>query len=123
MGTGTRKDNYTFYEGYEGEPEVIVSLPTASYHFWDGYFEDIFGDPDLSGKGWTGFTRDYNEMTNAFDDDCTQCTIMPDEYLADMEQYAGKMFTYQETKMVYEQLVSILKEAVESQLCVMVRVF
>lgn len=62
MDTGKRKDDYRFYEGYEGEKEVIISLPDIVYHIWDGFFEDIFGNPKTTDDGWIGFTRDYNEF-------------------------------------------------------------
>ena len=42
----------TFYDDYEGEGEIMLSRSsstnTESIHIWDGYFEDIFGNPCLS---------------------------------------------------------------------------
>lgn len=122
MGIGAHRDDYTFYKGYEGEPEVIISLPNISYHFWDGYFEDIFGDPIFEEKGWTGFTRDYNEFINAFDDACIECAVMPDEYLRDLERYIGKSFSFVETDKALDRLISLMKEAQEAKECVLVRV-
>ena len=43
MDIGKHKDDYKYYEGYEGEKEIVISLPDIVYHFWDGYFEDILG--------------------------------------------------------------------------------
>ena len=70
MDIGKRKDDYVFYEGYEGEKEIIISLPDIAYHIWDGYFDDIFGNPQSTENGWIGFTRDYNEFINAFEEEC-----------------------------------------------------
>lgn len=62
MDTGKLND-YTYYFGYEGEPEFVLSSGDESIHIWDGYINDIFGDPIMDGKGWKGLTRDFNEMT------------------------------------------------------------
>lgn len=65
MGIGKIIDNDTFYEGYEGEPQIVLSLADMEVlHIWEGYFEDIYGAPALDGKGWNGFTRDYAYFAN-----------------------------------------------------------
>ncbi len=122
MDTGKHRDNYTFYEGYEGEREIILSLSDVSYHIWDGYFEDIFGNPIVEEDGWNGFTRDYNEFVNTFDDECVECAIMPEEYLRDIKLYVGQTFSYKETQEMLDLLQGILTEAIESQECLFVRI-
>ena len=43
MDIGNQNDNYTFYDGYEGEPEITLSIDgVMSIHLWEGYFDDIF---------------------------------------------------------------------------------
>lgn len=122
MDIGKHREDYTFYEGYEGEEEIIVSLPNASYHFWEGYFDDIFGDPEFSETGWKGFTRDYNELVNAFDDSCIECAVMPEEYLADLMLCKEKKFSYKKTTDVLNCLIAIMNEAEKAQTCILVRV-
>lgn len=122
MDTGKRKDDYKFYEGYEGEKEVIISLPDIVYHIWDGYFEDIFGNPQTTDGGWTGFTRDYNEFINAFEDECIECAVEPEEYLGDLVLYQGQSFSYNETVDVLNCLITIMTTSKEKQMCVLVRV-
>ena len=122
MDTGKRKDDYKFYEGYEGEIEVIISMPDIAYHFWDGYFEDIFSNPQTTDEGWSGFTRDYNEFINAFEDDCIECAIEPEEYLRDLMLYQEQSFSYNETVDVLDCLITIMTTAKEKQICVFVRV-
>lgn len=56
--------NNKFYEGYEGEPLIILAIEDKIY-IWDGYFEYIFGNPSLK-VDWKGFTRDYNQQEGAF---------------------------------------------------------
>ena len=122
MDIGKHKDDYKFYEGYEGEKEIIISLPGIVYHFWDGYFEDIFGNPQSTENGWIGFTRDYNEFINAFEDECIECAIEPEEYLKDLMLYQNQSFSYNETADVLNCLITIMTMAKEKQICVLVRV-
>lgn len=122
MDTGKRKDDYRFYEGYEGEREVVISLLDITYHFWDGYFEDIFGNPKTTDSGWIGFTRDYNEFINAFEDDCIECAVEPEEYLSDLILYQGQKFSYSETTDVLNCLITIMTTLKEKQMCAFVRV-
>lgn len=122
MDTGKRKDDYEFYEGYEGEKEVIISLPDIVYHIWDGYFEDIFGNPQTTDEGWIGFTRDYNEFINAFEDDCIECAVEPEEYLRDLLLYQGQTFSYNETVDVFKCLIALMTKAKELRICVLVKV-
>ena len=122
MDTGKRKDDYRFYEGYEGEKEVIISLPDIVYHIWDGFFEDIFGSPKTTDDGWIGFTRDYNEFINAFEDDCIECAIDPEEYLRDLILYQNQSFSYNETVDVLDCLIALMSRSKELQICVLVKV-
>lgn len=55
--------NCTFHKGYEGEPEIILTLPSSdAIHIWKGYFDDIYDTPLLDRNEWNGFTRDYHQM-------------------------------------------------------------
>lgn len=112
MGTG-KIDNYKFYDGYEGEPEVelFANVETMEVlHIWDGFFMDIFGEPTLDGKGWTGFTRDYNQCEGAFDDGKGVITNLQ-EYIDDLKLYANRKFDYEDTKDVYDLLCRWFDEA------------
>ena len=66
MDTGKTIDNFKFYEGFEGEPEIVIKAENSDMqilHIWDGYFDDILREPKLDGNGWQGFTRDYHQGT------------------------------------------------------------
>lgn len=108
MDTGKLND-YTYYEGYEGEPEFILSAGDESIHIWDGYINDIFGTPVMDGKGWKGLTRDFNEMIGPFDSD-EPCLINVNEYLDDAIRYRDRMMDYEETPHVLEALINWLNE-------------
>ncbi len=122
MDIGKRNDDYKYYEGYDGEKEIIISLPDIAYHFWDGYFEDIFGNPHSTENGWIGFTRDYNEFINAFEDECIECAVEAEEYLKDLTLYQNQSFSYNETTDVLNCLITIMTTAKEKHTCVLVRV-
>ena len=108
MDTGKLND-YTYYEGYEGEPEFILSDGDEYIHIWDGYIHDIFGTPVMDGKGWKGLTRDFNEMIGPFDSD-EPCLIDVNEYLDDAIKYRDRMMDYEETPNVLEALINWLNE-------------
>ena len=113
MGIG-KIDNYKFYEGYEDEPEVELSTnkeTMETLHIWDGFFMDIFGEPSLDGKGWHGFTRDYNQCEGAFDDDGEAVISNLQEYIDDLKIYENRKFRFEETKEVYGLICSWLTEA------------
>ena len=104
MDTGEHND-YSYYEGYEGEPEFILSAGNESIHIWDGYISDIFGDPIMDGKGWKGLTRDFNEMTGPFSGETAPCKINVKEYLDDAETYKGCETSYEESVRVLDSLI------------------
>lgn len=116
MDTGKIIDNYDFYEGFEDEPEIVFKSDDPNMpilHIWDGYFDDILREPNLDGKGWTGFTRDYHQCEGAFDDNGNETSITNIlEYLSDLELYKNRSFDYGETKSVYELICSWLKTAI-----------
>ena len=122
MDIGNLRNNHCFYEGYEGEPEIILTLAEAmefNIHLWDGYFEDIFGEPVLDGNGWKGFTRDMHQMEGIFGDNETSIVIEASEYLADARTYRGKSFRYAESSAALALIIDFLRYAVENKLTVM----
>lgn len=113
MGIG-KIDNDKFYEGFEGEGEIeflVNDENMETLHIWEGYFSDIFGKPALDGKGWHGFTRDYNQCEGAFDDHGEDVITDLQEYINDMKIYKNRKFKFEETKEVYELIYSWLIEA------------
>lgn len=125
MDIGKISGNYTFYDGYEGEPQITIAIKddeNIHIHLWDGYFEDIFGNPSLDGNGWTGFTKDYNQLEGAFAEkaDCEE--IKPNEYLEDILQYKEKTFDYEETAAVVDLICELLQYAIDNEKSVIVTV-
>ena len=122
MDGGKLKVDNTYYEGYEGEKEIVITFLETEYHFWEGYFEDIFGAPVLSDTGWHGLTKDYNELDNAFDDETIECAVPAEEYLDDLRLYRNRSFEYEETADVLQTLVHIFEKAEKMKDYILVRV-
>ena len=121
-----KTDNYTFFEGYEDEPEIELSSNNQdmeTLHIWDGFFWDLFGDPSLDGKGWNGFTRDYNQCEGAFGDDSEAVISDIDEYINDLKIYENREFKFSNTRDVYNLLLSWLNKAKATGSTVTVTVF
>ena len=121
-----KTDNYTFYEGYEDEPKIELSSNNQdmeTLHIWDGFFWDLFGDPSLDGKGWNGFTRDYNQFEGAFGDDSEAVISDIDEYINDLKIYENREFKFSNTRDVYNLLLSWLNKAKATGSTVTVTVF
>ena len=114
-----------YYEGFEGEEQVTLRLetdPSCSIQIWIGYFDDILRNPDLSGNGWTGFTRDYHQTENAFAPSAGEASVEPAEYLTDLLQYEHQPFDAVETGQVLDLIIRFLKHAMHEKTRVIVSV-
>ena len=118
MDTGKIKDNYTFFEGFDDEPEIVIEAEKTNMqtlHIWYGYFDDILRKPNLDGNGWSGFTRDYHQCEGAFGNDSEGIITNLSEYLNDLELYRNCKFDYDETRNVYDLLYSWFKDAIKNR--------
>lgn len=111
MDTGKTKNDYEFYEGYEGEPEIVFESDGIKHHFWEGYIDNIVGNPAPNESGWIGLTRDYNQFEGPFDDSPESIDVR--EYLNDLSTYADIKFD-NDTKKAFEKLISIFQNAVNN---------
>ena len=119
------KNNWRFYNGFEGETEIILTIvqnKDFNIHIWEGYFDSIFGDPVLDGGGWNGFTRDYNQMERSFGND-DYMIKNADEYFHDLLIYKDKKYEYPEINQCYELLRDFLKFASDNGCYIHVHVF
>lgn len=125
MDIGMLKNNTKFYDGFEPEPEVTLTIPENpefNIHIWEGYFQFIFGSPPLDGKGWNGFTRDYNQMERVFgDDDYIIKNI--GEYLNDLLVCSQKSFEDEETTECCRLLQNFLEFALKNNYHILAHVF
>lgn len=125
MDIGQLRNNTIYYDGFEGEDEVIFELEKdrdINLHIWSGYLDDILREPNLSGEGWTGLTRDYHQAERAFSGSGEEYMVSPDEYLADIEQYQSRRFDAPETKQVLELLILLMKFAIDKASQIIIKV-
>ena len=125
MDTGLLRNNYTYYEGFEGEDEVVLTLDSDSdmaIHVWVGYLDDILREPVLNGSEWTGLTRDYHQAEGAFSQEGESVTVHPEEYLEDMKKYSERQFDEPETAGAFQLLVAFLEFAVQEKALVRIQV-
>ena len=118
MDTGKIRDNYKFFEDFDGEPEIVIEAENTDMqilHIWDGYLDDILREPNLDGNGWLGFTRDYHQCEGAFGDESEGSITNLIEYLDDLKLYADREFDYDDTRDVYNLLYSWLEEAINNR--------
>lgn len=123
---GKINDNFQFYQGYEGEPEVELTAEnpdTERLHIWEGYFDDIFGSASFPMDEIKGFTRDYLLDEGAFSDDGEAVLTDLQEYLEDMKQYQHYKFRYEDTAEVFALLYQWLECAAKNHYRVIVRFF
>lgn len=114
MDIGKLEDNNTFYEGYEGEPEITLSLvkhPHFCIHIWEGYLEDIFDSFTPDGKSWNGFTKQYQEDSGLWGPEGIMEITDVTPYLKDLRQYNTTRFHYPETAECLSLIVSLLEYA------------
>lgn len=53
--------NEVYYEGYDGEPEIIFiveknGIKRRMLGIWDGFLNDILSDVEPDAEGWVGIT-------------------------------------------------------------------
>ena len=115
MDTGKLVNNTTFYDGFEDEPEIelfIAENPEFNIHIWQGYFSDIFREPSLDGKGWNGFTRDFQQLERTYEEE--NAVIDVDEYLNDLYIYHQCTFEFEKTRECYKLLCHFLEYTKEN---------
>ena len=70
------------------EPDIILSFkesPEFNLRIWEGYFVAVFSNPIFTDRNWVGFTRDYQEDVNGWEEATEMDNI--DEYIWDMLRY------------------------------------
>lgn len=125
MDIGKIKNNHIYYDGYEGETEIVLSINESkdlNMHVWEGYFDDIFGEPSLVGDGWRGFTRDIHQMERIFSNEEFNMIVDVSEYLEDLITYKDKTFRYEESAEVLNMLITFFEYVKQNNFTVTVDV-
>ena len=122
MDTLNVKNDYKYYDGYEPEPELVITLNNEKYHIWDGFFYQIIKEPYAFQVDWKGFTRDFHLLTGIYDIDSEIHKIEPKEYLEDLLHYKDNNFSFPESREVFNLLVSLLTRAINENLDVFIEI-
>lgn len=114
MDTGKLRIRSNFIEGYGDEPYLHIELVgniEDSMDIWEGLFSDLLSNPNMSGKGWKGFTRDYHELKGVWngENDCVSLNIP--ECIEDLNYYKGHSFSYEETADLLDNLLLFMEYA------------
>ena len=106
------------YEGFEEYDFIAVDENNNVLYFikaWEGFVDEIFREPDLSGKGWTGFTKLYQE--GILDDSYTR----NNPYIVEnVTEFYNDLLNYKdvsldnEAKELYDGLLELAKLCIDS---------
>lgn len=114
MDIGQIRNNKKFYEGYEGEPEIIFEIkekPEYNIHIWEGYIEY----DDIKPYKWQGMTRDYEEMKGPWSKEnySRYCIVDTDDYLSDLKSYNNRKYQFDEEKNAIDCITMLFEYAKE----------
>ncbi|MDD6407528.1 MAG: hypothetical protein PUF82_05975 [Lactobacillus equicursoris] len=109
MDIGKMKEDNTFYNGFEGEPEVDFMYGDLCLKIWDGYIYALMEKAPLDGKGWHGMTHDYHEFCGPWDTD--EADVDSTEYLNDLKQYKSYTFEDANVTKVLDRLLDLFSKA------------
>ena len=119
MDIGKLNIRFDFTEGYGDEPFITFRMNNTDANtlcIWEGLFADLLDSPDLSGKGWKGFTRDFHEYKGIWSEEGEEIEIKLNEYYGDIVQYLDGSFRYEETGEMLSALCRYLTFAKDNGL-------
>ena len=116
--------NETYYEGYEGEPEIIFIIENNGIKrkmlgIWDGFLNDILSDVKPTEKGWVGIA--YYRHIGMFEDKhrlgdepwCIEDLPVVYRQLTSIDQDM-RNFRYYDTIAVLCKIIDLIKEAMDN---------
>lgn len=118
MDIGKLNIRFDFTEGYGDEPFITFRMNNTDANtlcIWEGLFADLLDSPDLSGKGWKGFTRDFHEYKGIWSEEGEEIEIKRNEYYGDIVQYLDGSFRYEETGEMLSALCRYLTFAKDNR--------
>ena len=100
---------YTYYDGFEGDPEYIFCLYNGDYiiekfHVWGGYFGDIIDTIEPDENGWTSLAE-YYQLCWDFDNDNWK--------VPDVKQALHQLKNVDTSKMHFAESHKVLKILIE----------
>lgn len=110
--------NEKYYNGFEGESEIIFSLiendiTIEKIGIWDGYFNAIMELVEPEENGWTGLAYYYHLYTGWYEEENWLIPNVLEAY-KQLSNIDASELVYREEKEVLFLIVDVLKHAVEN---------
>lgn len=107
----------SYYEGFEGEPEIIFYLELQGEYLkkfgvWDGYFDEIIEKIEFGEKGWEGLAYYYHLFIGWYEESPWLIPNLQEAY----EQIINidiKKFNEKEEKDIIIKIARLMEEAIE----------
>lgn len=111
-------DLYEGFEGYDEYDFIAVDDNNNVLYFikaWEGFVDEIFREPDLSGKGWIGFTKLYQEgiLGDSYTRNNPFIVDNNEEFYNDLLNY-NNLNLEKEAKELYEGLLELVKLCIDN---------
>ena len=107
-----------YYEGFEGEPEMIFTLlknngERRAFGIWDGYFVTIIEKVQPRTNGWTGLAYYYHLDIGWFEESPWLVQNLLESY-EQLKEIDISSLENDEDKEVLKKIMVMFKEAIEN---------
>jgi len=105
-----------FYDGFEGEPEIIFSLVKSNGEkeeigIWDGYFNVIMNKIKPQKEGWTSLAYYFQLYIGWYDESPWLISNIP-EACEQLKEIDKESFENKEEKEILESIICMLEKAI-----------
>lgn len=111
-----RAINEQYYQGFEGEPEIIFCTKTtkgSSFGIWSGYFDEIMSRIKPTSKGWEGLAYYYQMEEGWYDESPWK---IPDIKLVHSQLNSINVEDLDNVcKEILSSIINLLKEAINEK--------
>lgn len=114
-----REVDERYYDGSEGEPEMIFTLlkkngEKKEFGIWDGYFVTIIEKVEPKINGWTGLAYYYHLDIGWFEESPWLAENLLDSY-EQLKEIDINSFKDDKDKEVLNKIITIFKEAIDNE--------
>lgn len=108
-----------FYDGFEGEPEIIFTLvkedgDKEEIGIWDGYFNTIMNKIEPKENGWTSLAY-YFQLYIGWYDESPWLISNVKEACEQLKEIDSESFENNEEKEILEKIICMLEEAITKE--------
>ncbi|SHK19153.1 hypothetical protein SAMN02745163_03392 [Clostridium cavendishii DSM 21758] len=110
--------NEEYYDGFEGEPEMIFTLVKSNgqkeeFGIWDGYFSTIIKKVKPKENGWTGLAYYYHLYIGWYDESPWMVENLIESY-EQLKEIDIESFENDEDKKVLVKIICMFKKAIDN---------